>query len=158
MRVGVVMGPSGCGKSTVGRLAAELADAAFFEGDDYHTDAARAAMAAGRALTDADRAPWIDRIGAAVTASAAERAVLACSALSPFVRTRLRAALRVRPAFFLLDVPPDVLARRLAERPGHYAGPSLLGSQLAALEASGTVRLDGLRAPRDLAGEVARGF
>lgn len=36
--------------------------------------------------------------------------------------------------FLLLDVPQAKLAQRLAARTGHYAGPTLLASQLATLE------------------------
>ncbi len=53
------MGVSGCGKSTVGaRLAAALR-LPFADADDWHPAANRAKMAAGRALDDADRAPWL---------------------------------------------------------------------------------------------------
>ena len=154
----VVMGPSGCGKSTIGRLAAERAGAAFFEADDYHTGAARASMAAGLGLTDDDRRPWIARIGIAVTEAAPPQAVLACSALNVRIREWLSEALPGPTRFALLDVPSDELARRLGTRSGHYAGPSLLPSQLAGLEPSGAVRLDGTRPPEALAAEVARLF
>lgn len=55
----LVMGVSGCGKSTVGaRLAAALR-LPFADADDHHPASNRAKMAAGRALDDADRAPWL---------------------------------------------------------------------------------------------------
>ncbi|WP_201292814.1 shikimate kinase, partial [Cellulomonas citrea] len=53
------MGVSGSGKSTVGRALAHRLDLPFAEGDDFHPAANVAAMAAGRPLTDADRAPWL---------------------------------------------------------------------------------------------------
>ena len=154
-RVVVVMGPSGCGKSTVGLAAARLAGAGFLDADDHHTDEAKARMAAGVPLTDAERAPWVRRLSAAVRDAPEGRVVLACSALSALVREWLCAALPGEPAFVLLDVPDDVLRARLERRPGHFAGPSLLASQRAALDAAGTHRLDGTRSPRALAREVA---
>ncbi len=66
----VVMGVSGAGKTTVGRGLAEAIHAEFIDGDDLHTDEARAKMRAGQALTDADRWPWLDRIAAALQATA----------------------------------------------------------------------------------------
>ena len=60
----VVMGVSGAGKTTVGRALAEVLGAEFIDGDDLHSEAARAKMTAGHPLDDDDRWPWLDRIGA----------------------------------------------------------------------------------------------
>ena len=58
----VLMGVAGSGKSTIGpRLAAALG-VPFVDGDDAHSDAAKAQMAAGRPLDDAERGPWLDRL------------------------------------------------------------------------------------------------
>ncbi|WP_314216001.1 gluconokinase [Pseudarthrobacter equi] len=59
----VVMGVSGCGKSTVGALLAGRLGVPFLDGDDYHPAANKEKMAAGIPLTDADREPWLARIG-----------------------------------------------------------------------------------------------
>jgi adenylylsulfate kinase-like enzyme len=69
----VVMGVSGAGKTTVGKRLAERLGVEFIDGDDLHSAAARAKMAAGRALDDADRWPWLDRIAAALADPAAPR-------------------------------------------------------------------------------------
>ena len=59
----VVMGVSGSGKTTVAeRLANEL-DWPFMEGDRLHPPANVEKMRQGIPLTDADRGPWLDRIG-----------------------------------------------------------------------------------------------
>lgn len=137
------MGPSGCGKSTVGRQAAALAGAAFVEADDHHDAAARARMALGEPLTDDERSPWVRRVAAAANGADRETVVIACSALSGRVRRELDAGLRFPARFMLLDVPPAVLMRRLEERPGHFVGPALLASQLAALRVEGVERIDG---------------
>jgi gluconokinase len=147
----VVMGVSGCGKSIVGALLAQALDAPFIEGDAFHPAANVARMAAGIALTDADRAGWLDALAVPLAQAAAAGAplVLACSALKRRYRDRLR---RADPAlrFAHLDGPPDLLAARMAARPGHFMPVSLLESQLHDLEALASdeagLRLD-LRQP-----------
>ncbi|MEO0362901.1 MAG: shikimate kinase, partial [Pseudomonadota bacterium] len=73
------MGVAGCGKSTVGAALARRLGAVFMEADVHHPEANIAKMTAGEPLTDEDRAPWLDALGAA--APRAGRAVIACSAL-----------------------------------------------------------------------------
>ena len=53
------MGVSACGKSTVGRLLAQARGATYLDGDDFHPAENVARMAAGQALTDADRQGWL---------------------------------------------------------------------------------------------------
>ena len=88
----VVMGVSGAGKTVVGRRLAEALGADFIDGDDLHTDAARAKMASGHPLTDDDRWPWLDRIAAALREglSRGVTTIVACSALRRVYRERLR--------------------------------------------------------------------
>lgn len=126
----IVMGVSGSGKSTLGRALGAALHAPFLDGDDYHTPQARARMHAGHGLTDADRAPWLARLRAELDGQG--RVVLACSALKRTYRDALRAP---GTRFLYLDVPEPLLATRLRQRPGHYAGADLLPSQLATLEA-----------------------
>ncbi|HEY1943487.1 MAG TPA: gluconokinase [Roseiarcus sp.] len=132
----VVMGVSGAGKTTVGRLVAEALGGTFVDGDDLHSDEARAKMTAGIALTDADRWPWLDRIGAALAeaVTAGQTKVAACSALKRVYRERLRAAVGPRLRFVYLDAEPETMRRRVGHRPGHYMPASLVDSQFAALE------------------------
>ena len=59
----VVMGVSGSGKTTVGVLLAKRLGWPFAEGDRLHPPANVEKMRQGIPLTDADRAPWLDRIG-----------------------------------------------------------------------------------------------
>lgn len=132
----VIMGVSGSGKTTVAVLVAARLGLPMGEGDDFHPPANVAAMAAGRPLTDADRAPWLAAIRAWITArdEVGESTVVTCSALRRAYRDRLREGPgRVR--FVHLDVPEPVLERRLAERHGHFMPASLLESQLDTLEA-----------------------
>jgi len=132
----VAMGVSGCGKSTlIEHLAAHLRCPAL-EGDDYHAAASIAKMRAGQPLADADRWPWLDRLGIAIGTAVADNgvALAACSALKRSYRERLEHAAGVPLLFVLLDGEREEIADQLATRTGHYMPPSLLGSQFTALE------------------------
>lgn len=130
------MGVSGSGKSTLGALLADALACPFLEGDTFHDAAAVAKMTAGLALTDADRWPWLERLGAAIARTIGEGglAVAACSALRRCYREKLIAAIGAPTRFVLLDNDRDELRRRLAARALHYMPPSLLDSQLDTLE------------------------
>ena len=134
VRIGrfVVMGVSGVGKTRTGSLLAEALGGSFIEGDDLHPDSNRARMAAGQPLTDEDRWPWLDRVGAAL-AQPDPPAVAACSALRRRYRDRLRD--RVPGLVFLHLVGDPALVRtRLDARQGHFMPPTLLQSQYGTLE------------------------
>jgi len=128
----VVMGVSGAGKTTLGVRLALALGAEFIDGDDLHTDAARAKMKAGHALTDEDRWPWLDRIGAKLAGG--ERTVVACSALRRAYRDRLRAIAGPSLRFLFLKGDKALMRARVAARKGHYMPASLIDSQFAALE------------------------
>lgn len=134
----VIMGVAGSGKSTLMRAVAARLGWTCQDGDDLHPAANITRVARGEALTDADRAPWLEAIGAWLDARRAERrpAIVACSALKRAYRDGLRAG---RPGlrFVWLTGEPRILAQRLAARTGHFVGPDLLASQLATLEAPG---------------------
>lgn len=132
----IVMGVSGSGKSTLGDLLAASLACPFLEGDDFHDAAAVAMMRGGEPLTDVERWPWLDRIGAALAQDvrAHGMAVAACSSLRRVYRERLAAAVGAPVRFVMLDNDADELWRRLTSRPGHYMPASLLESQLNTLE------------------------
>jgi gluconokinase len=67
----LVMGVSGAGKSTVGSLLARRLAVPFADADAFHPPANIAKMSRGEPLTDDDRWPWLDAIGAWVDARAA---------------------------------------------------------------------------------------
>ena len=131
----ILIGPAGTGKTTVGLALAGDIGACFFDADDAHTPASVAKMRRGEALTDSDRAPWLDRVRAWCVAAlqAGEVVVVACSALRQRYREQL-AQNDSRFVFVYLDVPRELLAHRLAQRQGHFAGSDLLSSQLATFE------------------------
>lgn len=134
----VLMGVSGCGKTVVGQALAASLGWPFYDGDDYHPPANVAKMAAGTPLTDADRWPWLDRLGREMGAVLARggHAVLACSALKQAYRDRIAACAKqdgdVR--FVHLKGDPATIAARLAPRRHRYMPAALLASQFAALE------------------------
>lgn len=132
----VVMGVSGSGKSTLGARLAGRLGCTFLEGDTFHSEESVAKMRAAVPLTDEDRWPWLDRLGAAMgdAAAASGLVVAACSALKRIYRERLAAASRVPTAFVMLEATSQELARRMSGRPDHYMPPSLLDSQLRTLE------------------------
>lgn len=126
----VVMGPSGSGKTAIGAALAVDFGVDFVDADDLHPAANVAKMESGTPLDDADRMPWLDRVGAALVA--APGLVVACSALARRYRDRIRAAAPgVR--FVELRVSREELDRRMRSRQ-HFMPAALLDSQLATLE------------------------
>ena len=128
----VVMGVTGCGKTTIARQAAGLAAAEFLDADDLHPLSNIEKMAAGIALTDADRVPWLAAVRDWIR-SRERQCVVACSAL----RRRYRDVLREVPdsvAFVHLDGESDAIWSRMTARSGHFMPTALLASQLALLE------------------------
>ena len=132
----VLMGVSGCGKSSVGSaLAASLAGI-YVDGDDLHPAANVAKMSAGIPLTDADRWPWLDKIGRCLTL-ADETALIGCSALKRIYRDRIRQVVGAPVSFIHLAGSRETIQRRLQARRDHFMPPALLDSQFAALEPPG---------------------
>lgn len=132
----VVMGVSGSGKTTAGLALAKALGLPFTDGDDLHSPDARAKMTAGIALTDEDRAPWLDRIADALAdaSDAPDGTVVACSALRRSYRDRLRARVGPSLRFLFLKADAALMRERVARRRGHYMPASLVDSQFAALE------------------------
>ncbi|HTZ78828.1 MAG TPA: gluconokinase [Stellaceae bacterium] len=162
----VVMGVSGAGKTTVGSALADRLGAEFIEGDRFHPPENIAKMSRGEPLDDADRWPWLDRLGAEVARRGREGrpVVLACSALKRAYRDRLR---RAWPAlrFVYLRGDLELIQSRLAARHGHFMPAGLLESQFAALEApapdeaalTADIRLPTQELVGDLASRLADG-
>lgn len=129
----LLMGVSGSGKSTVGALLAGVLKWPYADADSFHSAANVAKMAAGHALTDDDREPWLRSIRAWIDerVSRGEPGVVSCSALKRKYRDVLR-----RPEVTIVylrgtraDIEPRMIARQ-----AHFFKPSMLESQFAALE------------------------
>jgi gluconokinase len=131
----VVMGVSGSGKTTVGQALAQSLGLPFADGDELHSPANVAKMAAGIPLTDEDRLPWLKAVGGWL-ADHPDGGVIGCSALKRAYRDLIREY--APDAWFVhLDGSPEVVRRRVSERPGHFMPESLVTSQFEALEPLG---------------------
>lgn len=134
----VMMGVTGTGKTTLGAALARRLGWAFQEGDEFHAAASIAKMKAGHPLDDADRAPWLAKVAAWISAqlAAGRSGVITCSALK---RSYRRAIVGGRDDVILvyLEGPQGLIAQRLRRRRGHFMPPVLLASQLAALQVPG---------------------
>jgi gluconokinase len=128
-----VMGVSGCGKTTVGVGLAQRLRLPFEDADDLHPPANVAKMSAGIPLDDDDRLPWLRAVGAWQDKHSATGGVMSCSALRRSYRDILR---EIAPdqIFIHLAGDRDVVARRVAGRPGHFMPVALVDSQFATLE------------------------
>jgi gluconokinase len=134
--IAVVMGVSGSGKTTVGQELAARLGVSYADADEFHPPANIAKMSAGVPLDDTDRAPWLRAIAGWLADHRATGAVVSCSALKRRYRDILRARVGHLP-FLHLDGNPDVVAQRVAQRPGHFMPASLVASQFADLEPLG---------------------
>lgn len=127
-----IMGVSGSGKTTSGKAIARELGLPFIDGDDLHPPENKKKMAAGTALTDADRAPWLEIVGEKLAAYESGL-VIVCSALKRSYRDRIRSA-RPDTAFIFLDGSPELIASRIAHRDHEFMPSSLLASQFKTLE------------------------
>ena len=128
----VVMGVAGCGKSAVGHLMGRQLGLPLVEGDNFHPASNIQKMQQGIALTDEDRADWLQTLGAEL-ARHPDGVVLTCSALKKTYRDSLRQA-AAGLHFVHLAITEAESLRRVGQRPGHFYPPSLVASQFAALE------------------------
>jgi gluconokinase len=151
----ILMGVAGSGKTTVGKQVSAELGLPFFEGDDFHPAENIAKMSSGIPLTDADRGPWIDALVAALNQRSGGNAIIACSALSEFVRERIRSGLKEPAEFIWLSGDPELIEKRLQGRPKHYMKAGMLASQFAALQMpSNAHRVDVGQPLEDVVAEV----
>ena len=141
-----VMGPSGCGKSTMATALSESLGLDMVDGDDLHLPESVAKMRAVVPLEDADRWPWLDRIGHYLAQAEGNGRVVACSALKRVYRDRIRAQAG-EVCFVFLDGDFELIQKRMHQRVGHYMQPGLLDSQFSALEKPQADETDVIRLP-----------
>jgi gluconokinase len=130
----LLMGVTGSGKTTVGQLLAQQLGWEFADADSFHSPASVERMRQGIPLDDAERAPWLNSIHAAMVqrSNDGRSVVLACSALKRAYRQQLTDGLQVRTVY--LKGTFGVISDRLRDRRGHFATANLLASQFATLE------------------------
>jgi gluconokinase len=155
----VVMGVAGCGKSTFGQALAKELALPWIEGDDFHSAASKAKMAAGTPLNDADREGWLQTLSALI-AEHDEGCVIGCSALKRSYRDVLRkAGGKAKPVkFAYLRLTREEAQRRVSARAGHFFSDTLVASQFAALQdparEDGVITLDATQATAQLVSQT----
>ena len=153
----IVMGVVGAGKTTVGKLLASQLGWEFADADDFHPESNVEKIRHGIALTDEDREPWLDRLQEAIVRwiAGGKSVVLACSALKRAYRAKLCVSPQVR--FVYLKGSFALIADRLRSRHGHFAGESILASQLAELEEpEQAITVEIRDAPEQMVAEIRR--
>lgn len=153
----VMMGVAGCGKSTLGAAVAQATGMPLVEGDDFHSKENRAKMAEGIALTDADRAGWLQQLRQELRRHP-HGIVLTCSALKRAYRETLASASPGLKFVFLEIDRAHAKARIEARAATHFFSASLIDSQFATLESPagepGVLCVDALAPLPELAQQV----
>lgn len=130
----ILMGVSGSGKTTIGNLLSKRTGFPFFDGDDFHPDVNIRKMAEGTPLTDQDRMAWIAQIADFINSAPTKHKILACSALSKFIRALITKEIKERCYFLFLKGGYDLIKERMEKRGKHYMKSGMLASQFEALE------------------------
>ncbi|TAG26500.1 MAG: gluconokinase [Burkholderiales bacterium] len=125
------MGVAGCGKSTFGQALAQSLSLSWIEGDDFHSAASKAKMAAGIPLDDGDRAGWLHMLAGQIK-NHPKGCVIGCSALKTSYRDILRSGGELRFAY--LKLTREESQKRVSNRAGHFFSDTLVASQFAALQ------------------------
>ena len=151
----VLWGVAGSGKSTVAAELAHRLQCDVFDADDFHPKSNIQKMAEGRPLNDTDRQPWLAELRQLVDRyDKDEAAVLACSAL----KVSYRETLGFEESYVrsvLLTGNYELIAKRLANRRGHFMPADLLRSQFEALETTHTgLTLDVSKTANELVDEI----
>ena len=105
----IVMGVVGSGKTTIGTLLSSQLGWEFADADDYHPQSNVDKIRIAIPLTDRDREPWLDLLGAAIAAwvAAGRNVVLACSALKHSYRKKLKREPRGAVRLFERNASPN---------------------------------------------------
>ena len=154
------MGVSGSGKTTIGQLLAKNLHWQFYDGDHFHRKANDDKMGQGIALTDEDRASWIESVRNLIEDLIRQRqaAVITCSALKQPYRNRL-VGNRNEVVFVYLKGSYDLTRQRLLSRKDHFMKADLLPSQFATLEEpKGVLTIDVAQDPDVIVEKIKQEF
>lgn len=152
------MGVAGSGKTLIGTRLAQRLGWRFLDADNFHPPENITRMAAGTALTETDREPWLFTLRALLHAidTQHENVVLACSALRAQFRRRLTAGLRDAHLVYL-RADATLLSARLQSRIGHFFPARLLQSQFDDLEEpSDALQIDASEDPEVIVEHIFR--
>ncbi len=129
----LIMGVSGSGKTAVAKSLAQKLNYYFYDADDFHPKANIAKMAAGEALNDDDRQPWLESLRDLLKRNIdlSKPTVLACSALKKPYRDLLRQAGDIQ--FIYLQGDFETIYSRMQKRL-HFMKAEMLESQFNDLE------------------------
>jgi gluconokinase len=153
----IVMGMQGSGKSTIGELLARRLGLPFIDGDTLHSAGNKHWMASGRALSDAQRLPWLHEVGERLALADGSGVVVACSALKRSYRDLLRDHV---PAMLTVYASGDIdlIHARISARRHEFMPSSLLRTQLEDLEERESdeagVTVDIKKTPEQLVDEI----
>src|SRR6185436_8230627 len=112
----------------IGDLLARRLGVPLVDGDSLHSAENKKWMASGRALSDAQRLPWLHKVGERLALGNESGVVVACSALKRSYRDLLREhAPTMLTVFASGDI--DLIQTRLTARRHEYMPPSLLRTQ-----------------------------
>ncbi len=127
----VVLGVSGSGKSSIGQRIAQSLGLAFFDGDDYHSQANIDKMSNGIPLNDEDRKDWLITLNQLLKDN--DTAVLACSGLKPEYRAALRDGIDDLVMVYLKGSIETIWQRHQQRNSHYFTGRDMLESQFATL-------------------------
>ena len=129
------MGVSGCGKTTLANALAKHYQFKFLDADDFHTEEAKAMMAANEPITKEMRQQWIALMSEQLTICKQQKVniVLAYSGLIASQRIQL-SNLGFNTASLLLETDRYIIEQRLLKRTNHFAQSGLLTSQIETFE------------------------
>jgi gluconokinase len=132
----IIMGVQGSGKSSIGAQLANRLGVPFIDGDSLHPVSNKEWMASGRPLSDAQRLPWLQKIGERLASGTGAGIVVACSALKRSYRDVLR---QQAPSLLTVFARGDIglVSSRISARRHEYMPRSLLETQFDELEALG---------------------
>ena len=122
----IVAGIAGSGKTTVGERLARRMGCEFADGDRFHSPAAVAKMHDGVPLTDDDRWPWLDAIGAWIDQEdAAGKSAVVVSGTCLSSRKVCRRASSQRPALASASTYQNVHSENVPSWPCSPSGDAL---------------------------------
>ena len=127
----VVLGVSGSGKSSIGQRIAENLGLAFFDGDDYHSQANIDKMSNGTPLNDDDRKDWLITLNQLLKDN--DTAIVACSGLKPEYRAALRDGIDELVIVYLKGSIETIWQRHQQRNSHYFTGREMLESQFATL-------------------------